>query len=420
MRDYGGDEYDDPDYGDDWLYVEDEYMQADDLAEHAVASPPPLACDEDTLEEWDRFDYFNDIEYDFEGYDDANFVPHNAQSGWPTIGQKRKRCAASAHARKKQRTTGATSKREVDVAWLSNAPIVWRAQADREPKTRPLPKNAEPYAVLADWRHRLRDIPDWVKKPSRTREELRAPPQEDSASTPSGTHAPVEDAEWEDEDAEDVGEEDRREVAIDPDAIMAALQSRLASAGGPLGGMDPQQLLQFALRMANGDGEGDDIAGEMADEMLNQGGEAEEIEQTEAELLSWVAQQRELGTDGSSNLVGEATASTSPGASHAEHRLPPTASYQAQESMIDADENMSDAASNAKDDAHNRGGTLELEQTSHTLELKQTSRKRKADTTTDTEAALPKKRSTRSYATPTAASQAKAAAKPTRSGRMKR
>ena len=404
MSDYGGDEYEQDDYGDDWLYVEDEYMQADDLAEHAVASPPPLACDEDALEEWDRFDYFNDIEYDFEGYDDANFVPHNAQSGRPTIGQKRKRDVSAACARKKQRTTGPAASHDVDVAWLSNAPVVWRARAGRGPKTRPLPENAESYAILGDWRQRLRDIPDWVKKPSRAIGELCVPPQEDLASMTCGTHTPVGDAEWEDEagDAEHAGEEDVSETgdcrgataAIDPAAIMAALQSRLASAGGPLGGMDPQQLLQFALRMANGDGEGDDIAGEMADEVLNQSGKDEKDEQAEAELLSWVAQQREHNAD----------------------RSP---SSQAHGSTVHVDAAMTDAAPNEREGTCHHGNALELDHTSHTLELKQTSRKRKAETTTG-EAASPKKRSTRSYTTPTAASQAKAAAKSTRSGRLKR
>ena len=53
MSDYG-DDY--SDYGgDEWFYVEEEFMAADDLAEHAVASPPPTTyADEDAAEDWDR------------------------------------------------------------------------------------------------------------------------------------------------------------------------------------------------------------------------------------------------------------------------------------------------------------------------------------------------------------------------------
>ncbi|OAG03214.1 uncharacterized protein CC84DRAFT_1061649, partial [Paraphaeosphaeria sporulosa] len=283
MSDYG-DEYED-DYGDDWLYVEDEYMQADDLAEHAVASPPPLAYDDDRLDEWDRFDYFNDLEYDFEGYDDANFVTHNGATGQPKVGQKRKRGAVVGPSSKKQRLANGDGKLEQDVAWLSNAPIIWRAQADRGVKARPLPEDAEPYAILKDWRKLDR-------APKRTQKAA----QRELVSLPSQAHIEEADEEWEDEDLVDEENDDEEDTGmdgIDPAALMAALQSRLGSAGGPLSGMDPQQLLQFALRMANNQDAGDDIAGELADEMLNQGGEDEDDEEAEANLMSWVSQQRD-------------------------------------------------------------------------------------------------------------------------------
>jgi hypothetical protein len=404
MSDYG---YDEDDYGDDWLYVEDEYMQADDLAEHAVASPPPTACDEDRLDEWDRFDYFNDIEYDFEGYDDANFVPHSTES----VARKRKRRAPDTCSQKRQRTANGHRKPETDVAWLSNAPIVWRPQADRDPKSRPLPDDAEPYALLKDWRQRLDNVPDWVSKPSRTTRELRAPSQERS---PSGILEAVPDGEWEDEEGEE-GEEDEEDEedqggeqeapAIDPAAIMAALQSRLASAGGPLSGMDPQQLLQFALRMANGEGEGDEIAGEMADEILNQGDEAEEgDDEAEAQLMSWVSRQREANAD-------ETPTSTRK-----------TPSKAAQPHLDLADEAMGDVQPETSTvAAPDHGVAVEIQHEPHTLEVKQTSRKRKADAAIDPPAAPSKKRVTKSYAAPTAASQAKSGtAKATRSGRIRR
>ncbi|KAF2439107.1 hypothetical protein P171DRAFT_436461 [Karstenula rhodostoma CBS 690.94] len=392
MSDYGDDFEDD--YGDDWLYVEEEYMQADDLAEHAVASPPPVAYDEDRLDEWDRFDYFNDLEYDFEGYDDANFVTHNGATGQPKIGQKRKRGAVAGRSSKKQRLANGNGdgSLEQDVAWLSNSPIIWRAQADRGVKARPLPEDTEPYAILKDWR-KLAEAPNRTQKPM----------QKELASLTPKTHADDEDEGWEDHDSVDDENDDGEESGIegiDPAALMAALQSRLGSAGGPLSGMDPQQLLQFALRMANNQDAGDDIAGELADEMLNQGGEDEEDEDAEADLMSWVSQQRE-GSKADTHKDG--AAGTEPASTSLEIN-------EAQSSQADRDTNPTDEA--MADDS------LEVKQTPHTLEIKQTSRKRKARSPADSPS---RKRATKSSKTPTAAPPAKStAAKTTRSGRVRR
>lgn len=522
MSDYGGDEYDE--YGDEWLYVEDEYMQADDLAEHAVASPPPTAYDEDQLEEWDRFDYFNDIEYDYEGYDDANFVPHNQKTGQPKIGQKRKRGVTANHNRvKRQKTITGDGKPVMDMPWLTNSPVVWRAQGDREPKPRPLPENAEPYAILKDWRQ-MDKVPDWVSQSSRIRKlrasrrdlitpDVQAPEDEgmvdgdenaasisaaaveaalqsrlaggtrmnpeelnqlalQMAMTASGeeeravdevagqlgmdpkelqefaqnlatlgngegeegddgagelnlnpeqalqnAQRMAEEEDWEDEDVDDgiedeagdeEDEEDEEEAGIDSAALMAALQSRLASAGGPLSGMDPEQVLQFALRMANGEDEGDDIAGELADQMLNQD-EEEDDEDPETKLMSWLTQQRDANN--TSSATGTASASNSANAA------PPS---KVKRGADDADESMTDAPPETDIPSASQDNALEVERTCHSLEVSQTSRKRKNDTT-ESGSASPKKRAIHSYAAPTTASQAKAGpAKPTRSARVKR
>jgi hypothetical protein len=377
MSDYG-DGFDD-DYGDEWLYVEEEYMQADDLAEHAVASPPPVAYDDDRLDEWDRFDYFNDLEYDFEGYDDANFVTHNGATGHPKIGQKRKRGAAPGRSSKKQRLVSGVAKPEQDVAWLSNSPIIWRAQADRGVKARPLPEDAQPYAVLKDWRETLAKAPNRVQKPGKLvlTPSIHVDEEEEEEEE-------EEEHEWADEelmeDETDDGDEPGIE-GIDPTALMAALQSRLGSAGGPLSGMDPQQLLQFALRMANNQDAGDDIAGELADEMLNQGGDNDEDEEAEANLVSWVSQQRS-GTEAETPKAAEAASTSQP---------------------------LSVTGGSKTGPLSVTGG----------LEVKQTSRKRKAHSPADTPAASPKKRATKPKA-PTATEAKSTPAKTTRSGRVRR
>lgn len=416
MSDYGDDDY--IEY-DEWDYVEDEYMQADDLAEHAVASPPPIMYDEDALEEFDRFDYFNDLEYDSDGYFDDILAPgekdKNAQ-----VGQKRKRGAVAGRSKKKQRLSegqdesGSTS---VD------SPVVWRSQADRDVQPKSLPEDAKSVALLKDWREKLDKDSGWQTAERNDMED--GVDGEDQAN-----------GEWEDEveDDEQYEEADEAEIEededadgmaqIDPAAIMAALQSRLAAAGGPLSGMDPQQLLQFAMRMAEDQDAGDDIAGEMADEMLNQGDD-EDDEQVEANLRSWVTQQRDANKTGAKEE--ESTAVASPETTRDGARPPTPPSSQAERSVRDADEMVVDDNPKAKKaTASKQKSAPQTKRTTRNLEVQETrtTRKRKADDAAETEpptkAEPPtKKRATRSFDAPTAASQAKTV-KTTRSGRVRR
>ncbi|KAJ4295046.1 hypothetical protein N0V90_007054 [Kalmusia sp. IMI 367209] len=392
MSDYGDDYVE---YEDEWDYVEDEYLQADDLAEHAVPSPPPTAYDESAVEEWDRYDYFNDLEYDSDGYFD-DLEPQNTEKSQPQIGQKRKRRTTADRSKKKQRLTEDHGEPGMGVA---DSPVIWRAQADRTFKTKSLPEDTESYALLKDWREKLAEVPSWVQES----------PSALKPISPASEHIIDEEEDEEQDEQDEEGEEEEEGGAhIDPAALMAALQSRLAAAGGPLSGMDPQQLLQFALRMANDQDAGDDIAGEMAEEMLGQG-EEEDDEEAEANLLSWVSQQR----DGSKTETakGESAAPPSPEVARDGRRPPTPPSSQANRSVRDTDDIMTDDNPTAMN--------VIASKRNHTLEVKQTSRKRKADESTDT-AVSSKKRATKSYDAPTTASQAKAApAKSTRSGRVR-
>jgi hypothetical protein len=256
MSDYGDDDYDDYD----WFYVEDEYMPADDLAEHAVPSPPPTAYgDDDMQDEWDRFDYFNDLEYASDGYDDATFQPHNAKDS--KIGQKRKRVTKDVRSKKKLKTT--ESAEATKAAAVTHSPVVWRSQSDRARKPRVVTDTTKSYALLKNWREKLAETPTWARG---------SPPAKSPSAMSGEAHdalgSPPPELPEEDALAEDVGMDEEGDLDISQDALMAALQRQLASAGGPLSGMDPQQLLQFAMRMATDKDAGDDIAGEMADAML--------------------------------------------------------------------------------------------------------------------------------------------------------
>lgn len=387
MSDYG-DDY--SDYGDEWFYVEEELMAADDLAEHAVASPPPTTyADEDAAEDWDRFDYFNDLEYASDGYDDAVFEVHDSKEA--KAGEKRKRHVKPTSSKKRQRLLGDT-----EVAALGMSPIVWRSQANRGRQPKLLDENAEAYTVLQDWRKKLKDTPRWARgSPPQSPSAQAAKEQEDIAEG-AGTAEPVSPPEL---DAEDEGAHED-EMDIDPGALMAALQSRLAEAGGPLSGMDPQQLLEFAMRMATGKDAGDDIAGEMADAMFDQGEEGEEEDpEAEANLLSWVAQQRNNGTEPPAIAPESTTASTS---NHT--KRPPTPPKE-------------------KSSTRASGRNVKASQTVTQTRAQTTSAlKRKAGDDEEKEASSKpsKKRATRSFDAPTAASQARTAPAKSKKGGLKK
>ncbi|RMZ66392.1 nuclear polyadenylated rna-binding nab2 [Pyrenophora seminiperda CCB06] len=375
MSDYE-DEYDD--YEADFFYVEEEYMAADDLAEHAVASPAPAACgDADAEEDWDRFDYFNDLEYASDGYDDATFRAHDVKGA--KAGMKRKLSAKAVPAKKRIRKEHVSAQAEPTV--VAHSPIVWRSQADRGAKPRMLQDNAQPYALFKDWREKLADTPDWPKPPPSSppsppgaQSSCRDRGKENMAFVTKPVSPPYDnDNEYENEEDEEDCVMNEEEAPINKDMLMAALQRQLATAGGPLSNMDHDQLLNYALRMMNDQDAGDDIAGEMADALL-QGKEGEEEEEdgdadAEEELLSWLSQHR----NGNGN---KDAADDQPTAEHAEHEQP------------------------AKDTA------LPSKHPSSNPNIK-----RKADEQPEVEASskVVKKRITTSFDAPTAASQARAA-----------
>ncbi|KAH7392415.1 hypothetical protein DE146DRAFT_139832 [Phaeosphaeria sp. MPI-PUGE-AT-0046c] len=394
MSDYG-DDY--SDYGDDWFYVEDGFAVADDLAEHAIASPPPTTYgDDDDQEEWDRFDYFNDLEYASDGYDDATFAPHDAPGA--RIGQKRKRTGSSSRGKKKQRLA------EVKPCAPLHSPVVWRAHSDRAPNQRLLADNAPSYALLKNWREVLPTTPEWARGSPPPAKSPSLSPDDVLGALASQLLQPASEPLDDDALTEDEEMDEEGEVNLSQDVLMAALQRQLAAAGGPLSGMDPQQLLQFAMRMATDKDAGDDIAGEMADAMLG-GDEEDEDAGTQENLLSWVAQQRNANKDAA------ATEPKSPEASRNDTIRPPTPP------SSEANRSIKVTETNTKPN-----GTKSKTWTAQETKLAP-SLKRKAEE--GEEVAGPskttKKRATRSFDASTAASEAKAApTRTTRSTRSKR
>lgn len=378
MSNYGDDDY--SDYGEEWYYVEEEFIAADDLAEHAVASPPPTTyADEDAAEDWDRFDYFNDLEYASDGYDDAVFQVHGTKNA--KTGEKRKRHIKSTGSKKRQRLV-----EDTEASALGMSPIVWRSQASRGLQPKLLNENAQTYTVLRDWRTKLKDTPQWAhRSPSQSPNAQAAREQKSIAEGTATAEATPPPSKL---DAEEEGAHED-EMDIDPGALLAVLQSRLAEAGGPLSGMDPQQLLDFAMRMATGKDTGDDIAGEMADAMFDQEEEGEEDPEAEANLLSWVAQHRNNGTE-------------------------PSASGPTSTTVTRNNNNNKQSPTPLKEKASTRASSRTakasgLVSSNHPQPASSLKRKASDNDETEMPAKPTKKRATRTFDAPTAASQARTA-----------
>lgn len=424
------DEY--SDYGEEWFYVEDAYTCADELAEHVVHSPPPTAMgDEDDYDEFDRFEYFYDLDY---GSDDDNDFYENREDDAKS-GEKRKRGGDVRSSRKEKRLKmgeHGNERKGPRTAQSEYSPVAWYSQAERNraPKTRVFDETApavalkvsEELACPVPLHGTEGDTPPTIEEPP----PLSPAPESDKPEEAEPTPA-----------------------APDQAALMAAIQSNLAAAGGPLSGMDPQQLLEFAMRMMGGEA-GDDLAGELADNLLTQAqGEGDEEDGNEeaeapAGLLDWLSKQRDAPTlDNTSPTANEPTTKTVPtrpkspeAQDHPVQRPltpPPSIAYQNTGSESGNSGNSGNSGKKqppAQEDAEMDDSTVVDVQEAKTpaenspQNQSKTTRKRKAAATETAEPA-PKKRVTRSFDAPTASSRARAAPKavapaPTRTTRSTR
>ncbi|KAF2085545.1 hypothetical protein K490DRAFT_67699 [Saccharata proteae CBS 121410] len=160
MSDYQGDDYDcDDDYdGDGWLYVEEPDDLAEDLAERAVPSPAPQEiADPDALYDSDFYEYFCDIEYNSDGFND---VGKGDSKPMPDGQSARKGKGKGAQQNSSQKARKRTDDR---YGVQSSTPAVaWRSQKSRANcMTVEMFKGEDekPYALFKDHEERFRDVP---------------------------------------------------------------------------------------------------------------------------------------------------------------------------------------------------------------------------------------------------------------------
>ncbi|KAF2104473.1 hypothetical protein NA57DRAFT_70677 [Rhizodiscina lignyota] len=229
----------DDDYDDDfdlseYFYVEDTYDEVGDLAEHAIASPVSFDDVEDY--EWDRFAYWNDIEYDSDGYHDVHEGrPGRKKQAIASTPRKRKSKGSAVSPSKKRKLKDGTAhvpENGTDAPLLS--PVAWRPERVTGTPTRDTFPNS--FALLKNWREQFPD-----------------------SETTSET--------------DEHGTTDAPTLEIDPLALQAALRANLGSLVGGAGtgdlGLDESMLLEHITRMLSAEGAtADDIAGSLADALL--------------------------------------------------------------------------------------------------------------------------------------------------------
>jgi len=158
------------------------------------------------------------------------------------------------------------------------------------------------YALLKDWKERFNGTLG-------SRSPRFSTPNRNEGDTAPTKHVRHKDPEASDQlkqpaEVGDTDEDDEVQTLIagsglDPEVLRAALQRGLAESGADVEGLDESTLLQFAARMLGGQESSDDIAGELAAQLLGGEEDAEEEPEEEPEeeqshptgLSQWVSRQ---------------------------------------------------------------------------------------------------------------------------------
>jgi hypothetical protein len=230
-------------------------ISQDDLAEHAIPDAPGY------VEEWDdltRYEYWNDIEYDSDGYYDIN----ESQPKPPTktapemAGRKRKASPLPRGSRKRRRVQDTLDDALPPILLLSKEALKQRG-GKRFPQGRD-PESLPEVSLLADWRTRFPNI-----KP------IGVPEQDAHAGH-------VEEAEHDGQD--EAGGVD----GATEDVLRRALEDNLRGLSVNMGGVDQSVLLELAQRMMNNEPV-DDILEDYMEELVVDDEDADDEEEQDEE-----------------------------------------------------------------------------------------------------------------------------------------
>ncbi|KAK3116995.1 hypothetical protein LTR53_002077 [Teratosphaeriaceae sp. CCFEE 6253] len=289
-----GDEYDYDvdegyDYDDGWMYVEDEFGLADELAESAVPDPGYFAGCELGAEfagvDYDFYGYWDDLEYADDGYWEADAGRlRQAQSGREEgrAGTKRKRAGEVGAGKRWKVSTTHHSTSRLRGAGEVEGPrdvVVLMRQSERHPLAcRPAPavQRGHAFALLPDWRRRFVDDDGLVKAASMPADMQRAAEADEETTPEKLRHAPRgmplagAEEEWEDDEEAADGAAAGGLGGLDPGLLQAVLKQRLSEAG--LAGVDQSAFLASINNLLSGGGANGDAMAGLADMLLGKAG----------------------------------------------------------------------------------------------------------------------------------------------------
>ena len=316
-------------------------MKQDELAESQVPEPgysgtnAEIALesfDYDIYNYWDDVDYLADDAYwDYEGNVSPGEDPQSS-------GQKRKRGTPG-------RASAASKRRKVSGKDVAEGAVPGRGQMDnvmfvsREEQVRlalqrgPVLKRSKPVAFLGDWRKRYANVdgevlvaqmPADMKKAAQAEDSVRGqtPDQEIVSAASRGSQEDEES--WEDEEEEDAstaGDAVEGLSSLDPDMLKQILRQRMGDAG--LDGMDEGAFMDTISKMLAGGSDEDDVAGDLANNLLGQAtegggnsafsdwlsGQGVSLDAAEEDETSSNAEASTSHGDGQSSVPGSAAAS---------------------------------------------------------------------------------------------------------------
>jgi len=280
MADTMLDDLDDYDYyeeeGDNYDYVEDGYDIADELVSQAIPDAPEF----DGADFWDdhtRYEYWNDIEYDTDGYNDVQPKEKRknkaVKTSDPITPKRLKRHAVDSpvSARKKRKIDEASSApKTLPPILLVRKEAMEAGEAPTIDVTR-----LSSYAILPDWRDRFSDNNEFSEFLSSGSLAVKLP------------HATYL-VEEEEEEGDEEGPDDEAGVGISQEALKMALQQHLGSLGvADLGNIDENMLLKLMEQMLSGE----DVQDEMLDQIVDGVHDEEEEGQDTKKLSGWISSQ---------------------------------------------------------------------------------------------------------------------------------
>jgi hypothetical protein len=187
-------------------------------------------------------------------------------------------------------------------------------------------RKLKPWSLLKNWREKLNDVPLFPSRTKTAELEEVVDADEDEDVQALDMTGPSQLPEKSEEDI------DTALGGLDPEALKMALRQNLAAAGIDVNGLDEETLVSFAMRMFAGEEEGDDVAGELVDQLIGQEEDQadEEGEEIQGDGFSkWVVQQAETqaskrGAKSVQTPPGDTQASSSQLDTTPKARRPPT------------------------------------------------------------------------------------------------